>query len=49
MADVCLQPIASKLVKEIALFGGDISAFVTPAVRDEVVARVQTTGRLGDY
>jgi pantetheine-phosphate adenylyltransferase len=40
MADVSLQPIASKLVKEIALFGGDISGFVTPTVRDEVVARV---------
>lgn len=41
MADVSLQPIASKLVKEIALYGGDIRKFVTPAVRDEVVARVE--------
>lgn len=49
MADVCLQPIASKLVKEIALFGGDISDFVTPTVRDEVVVRVEKMGRLGDY
>lgn len=49
MADVGLQPIASKLVKEIALFGGDISDFVTPSVRDEVVARVEKLGRLGDY
>jgi pantetheine-phosphate adenylyltransferase len=49
MADVCLQPIASKLVKEIAQFGGDISAFVSPAVRDEVIARVEKNGRLGDY
>ena len=49
MADVCLQPIASKLVKEIALFGGDISAFVTPSVRDDVVARVATIGRSGEY
>jgi pantetheine-phosphate adenylyltransferase len=40
MADVALQPIASRLVKEIALYGGDISKFVTPAVRDEVAARV---------
>lgn len=40
MADVSLQPIASKLVKEIALYGGDIRKFVTAAVRDEVVARV---------
>ena len=49
MADVSLQPIASKLVKEIALFGGDIHRFVTPQVRDEVVARVERQGRLGDY
>ena len=40
MADVSLQPIASRLVKEIAIFDGDITNFVTPAVREEVVARV---------
>lgn len=40
MADVALQPIASRLVKEIALYGGDISKFVSPAVRDDVVARI---------
>ena len=49
MADASLQPIASKLVKEIALFGGDIAPFVSPTVRDEVVARVAKVGRLGDY
>jgi pantetheine-phosphate adenylyltransferase len=49
MADVSLQPIASKLVKEIARFGGDISRFVSAAVRAEVVARVDQTGRLGEY
>ena len=49
MADVCLQPIASKLVKEIALFGGEIAAFVSPAVREDVLARVAEVGRLGDY
>lgn len=49
MADVGLQPIASKLVKEIALFGGDISGFVTPTIRDEVIARVEKLGRMGDY
>jgi pantetheine-phosphate adenylyltransferase len=48
MADVSLQPIASKLVKEIALFGGDITPFVSQAVRDDVVARVQLRGRLDD-
>lgn len=49
MADVSLQPIASRLVKEIALFGGDISRFVSPSVCEDVVARVARTGRLGDY
>lgn len=32
MADVAQQATASRLVKEIARFGGDISYFVTPAV-----------------
>lgn len=41
MADVSLQPIASRLVKEIALYGGEIGKFVTPAIREEVVARVK--------
>lgn len=49
MADVSLQPIASKLVKEIALFGGDISPFVSEDVRDQVVQRVEEKGQLGDY
>jgi pantetheine-phosphate adenylyltransferase len=48
MADVGLQPIASKLVKEIAIFGGEIGRFVTRAVRDEVMARVEVIGRRGD-
>ncbi|MBD59307.1 MAG: pantetheine-phosphate adenylyltransferase [Citromicrobium sp.] len=49
MADVSLQPIASKLVKEIALYGGDIGSFVSPAVREDVVARVRKIGLKGDY
>jgi len=36
MADASLQPIASKLVKEIARFGGAIDKFVTPAVAADV-------------
>jgi pantetheine-phosphate adenylyltransferase len=47
MADVSLQPIASRLVKEIALYGGEIGKFVTPSIRDEVVARVEKLGRKG--
>ena len=49
MADVSLQPIASKLVKKIDLYGGDISNFVSPTVRDDVVARVAKIGLKGDY
>ena len=44
MADVSLQPIASRLVKEIAIYGGEIGKFVTPTIRDEVVARVRLLG-----
>jgi len=49
MADVSLQPIASKLVKEIAMFGGDITPFVSPEVRELVEQRVERVGRKGDY
>ena len=48
MADVSLQPIASKLVKEIALFGGDVAPFVSPAVRGQIAARVAELGRRGE-
>ncbi len=41
MADISLQPIASRLVKEIALYGGEIRKFVSPAVRKDVMARVK--------
>jgi pantetheine-phosphate adenylyltransferase len=47
MADVALQPIASRLVKEIAIYGGPIHKFVTPSVEQEVVARVNKIGRKG--
>ncbi len=47
LADVSLQPIASRLVKEIAMYGGDIGKFVTPAVADEVRQRVERLGRKG--
>ncbi|MBA3667928.1 MAG: pantetheine-phosphate adenylyltransferase [Sphingomonas sp.] len=40
MADVCLQPIASRLVKEIACYGGKIDKFVTAAVAADVAARL---------
>ena len=43
MADASLQPIASKLVKEIARYGGSIDKFVTPAVAEDV--RRHLTGR----
>lgn len=40
MADVALQPIASRLVKEIARYGGAIGRFVPPRVEQEVLARI---------
>ena len=49
MADVSLQPIASKLVKEIAVYGGDIARFVSQPVCEEVNARVREQGMKGDY
>ena len=47
MADVALQPIASKLVKEIAIYGGDVRKFVTPRVAADVVTRVGERGPRG--
>jgi pantetheine-phosphate adenylyltransferase len=47
MADVSLQPIASRLVKEIAIYGGDVSSFVPPAVAAEIRERVDRIGRKG--
>jgi pantetheine-phosphate adenylyltransferase len=47
MADVSLQPIASRLVKEIALYGGNVGKFVTPAVAEDVRQRVERIGRKG--
>jgi len=40
MADVSLQPIASRLVKEIAVYGGCIDKFVTPAVAADVAQKL---------
>ncbi|MHA6343931.1 pantetheine-phosphate adenylyltransferase [Roseivivax sp. CAU 1761] len=39
MAEARHQAIASKLVKEIARLGGDVSKFVTPEVRDALQAK----------
>src|SRR5436305_5266125 len=47
MADVSLQPIASRLVKEIALYGGNIGKFVSQAVAADVARRVEAIGRKG--
>ena len=40
MAEAEHQAIASKLVKEIARLGGDVSAFVTPAVNGALRAKI---------
>lgn len=41
MADAKLQSIASRLVKEIAIYGGDISAFTPKSIVDEIEAKVK--------
>jgi pantetheine-phosphate adenylyltransferase len=40
MADPRHQAIASKLVKEIAQLGGDVSPFVSTSVKDRLLAKV---------
>ena len=40
MADPALQAIASRLVKEIAIYDGEINKFVTAAVRDDVLGKL---------
>jgi pantetheine-phosphate adenylyltransferase len=47
MADVSLQPIASRLVKEIAFYGGAIDRFVTPSVAKDVRRQVDKAGLKG--
>ncbi len=47
MADVSLQPIASRLVKEIAVYGGSIQKFVPTAVAEQVRQRVSEIGVKG--
>jgi pantetheine-phosphate adenylyltransferase len=39
MADPRHQAIASRLVKEIARLGGDISGFVSPSVAEKLKAK----------
>lgn len=41
MAEARLQPIASRLVKEIAIYGGAIDDFVTPNVASDLYAKVK--------
>jgi pantetheine-phosphate adenylyltransferase len=42
MADPRHQAIASRLVKEIAALGGDISSFVPRGVADRILAKVKS-------
>ena len=39
MADVQHQAVASRLVKEIAKLGGDITSFVTPSVKEKLLEK----------
>lgn len=45
MAEARHQAIASKLVKEIAMFGGDISSFVPAQVAEETAARMKARAK----
>ena len=40
MADPRHQAIASKLVKEIAVLGGEVGKFVSPSVKDRLMSKV---------
>ncbi|CAN5687951.1 pantetheine-phosphate adenylyltransferase [soil metagenome] len=40
MADPRHQAVSSKLVKEIAILGGEVGKFVSPAVKDALMAKV---------
>jgi len=44
MADPRHQAIASRLVKEIALLGGEVAAFTSPYVADLLIKRCKETG-----
>jgi pantetheine-phosphate adenylyltransferase len=44
MADPRNQAIASRLVKEIAMFGGDVTHFTTPYVAERLVKRCRELG-----
>jgi len=45
MADPRHQAIASRLVKEIAMLGGDVSSFTTPHVAELLVKRCREGGK----
>lgn len=45
MAEAQHQAVASRLVKEIARLGGDISPFTPPMVRDRLIARFEEVKR----
>jgi pantetheine-phosphate adenylyltransferase len=47
MADPRNQAIASRLVKEIAMYSGDISQFTTPYVAERLVKRCKELGAKG--
>ncbi|MDO8379500.1 pantetheine-phosphate adenylyltransferase [Phenylobacterium sp.] len=40
MADPRHQAVSSRLIKEIAILGGDVSKFVSPGVKDALMAKV---------
>ena len=45
MADPRHQAVSSKLVKEIALLGGEVNKFVSPGVREALLAKVAAAAK----
>ncbi|MDO8799676.1 pantetheine-phosphate adenylyltransferase [Phenylobacterium sp.] len=45
MADPRHQAVSSKLVKEIAILGGDVTKFVSPGVREALLSKVAAAAK----
>ncbi|MBP8247113.1 MAG: pantetheine-phosphate adenylyltransferase, partial [Phenylobacterium sp.] len=45
MADPRHQAVSSKLVKEIAILGGEVNKFVSPGVREALLAKVAAAAK----
>jgi pantetheine-phosphate adenylyltransferase len=46
MADAHYQAIASRLVKEVAYLGGDVTPFVSPSIAEKIYAKIKAENKL---